>query len=188
MTFITTDHMNKHSSEWPISYPCRLCQRVMLHCINMMDFMKILPIIIGLALFFHAGMGAAEEPRAGFVKTVSGQAFIERDKVTMPAHVKDKLMEKDTLITGRSGSMGIILQDNSVMSIGSNTRLVISKFLFEPADEKLSFVAQVKKGTVLYLTGLIAKLNHSGVRFETPTAACGIRGTHLAIKVEDQGD
>jgi len=130
-------------------------------------------------------MAAAEEPRAGFVKNVSGEAFIERNKVKMPANVKDKLIENDVLITGRGGSMGVILQDNGVMSIGSNTRLVISKFLFEPANEKLSFIVQVRKGTVLYLTGLIAKLNHSGVRFETPTAACGIRGTHIAIKVED---
>jgi hypothetical protein len=149
------------------------------------ELMRILLIMIGLALFCCIGMATAEEPRAGFVKNVSGQAFVERNKVIMPANVKDRLMEKDTLITGRSGSMGVILQDNSVMSIGSNTRLVISKFLFEPADEKLSFIAQVKKGTVVYLTGLIAKLNHSGVRFETPTAACGIRGTHFAIKVDD---
>jgi hypothetical protein len=97
-------------------------------------------------------------------------------------------MENDVLVTGRIGSMGVILQDNSVMSIGSNTRLVISKFIFEPADEKLSFIAQIKKGTVVYLTGLIAKLNRSGVKFETHTAVCGIRGTHFAIKVDEPGD
>jgi len=130
-------------------------------------------------------MAAAAEQRAGFVKNVSGEAFIERNKVITAAKVKGELMENDVLVTGRSGSMGVILQDNSVMSIGSNTRIAISKFVFEPADEKLSFTAQIKKGTVVYLTGLIAKLNHSGVKFDTPTAVCGVRGTHFAIKVED---
>lgn len=143
-------------------------------------------IAMCLMIFCCTGMAGAEEPRAGFVKNVSGQAFIERNKVMAPAKVKDRLMEKDILVTGRDGSMGVILQDNSVMSIGSNTRLVISQFAFEPADEKLSFSAQIKKGTVVYLTGLIAKLNHRGVKFETPAATCGIRGTHFAIKVEDQ--
>jgi hypothetical protein len=132
-------------------------------------------------------MAAAAEQRAGFVKNVSGEAFIERNKVITAAKVKDELMENDILVTGRNGSMGVILQDNSVMSIGSNTHLAISKFVFEPADEKLSFTAQIEKGTVVYLTGLIAKLNHSGVKFDTPTAVCGIRGTHFAIKVEDSG-
>lgn len=145
-------------------------------------------IAICLMIFCCTGMARAEEPRAGFVKNVSGQAFIERNKVIAPAKVKDRLMEKDILVTGHGGSMGVILQDNSVMSIGSNTRLVISQFAFEPADEKLSFSAQIKKGTVVYLTGLIAKLNHRGVKFETPAATCGIRGTHFAIKVEDQGN
>lgn len=144
--------------------------------------------MIGLALLCSAGMAAAEESRAGFVKSVSGQASIERNKVVIPASIKDRLLEKDTLITGRDGSMGVILQDNSVMSIGPNTRVVLSQFLFEPSDEKLSFIAQVKKGTVVYLTGLIAKLNRSGVKFETPSAVCGVRGTHFAIKVTDPSD
>jgi hypothetical protein len=151
--------------------------------------MKIGPMAVGIMLFFCIGTAAAEEPpRAGFVKNVSGPAFIERNKVVLPAKAKDKLLENDLLITGQTGSMGVIMQDNSVMSLGSNTRLVISRFMFEPADEKLSFVAQVKKGTVVYLTGLIAKLNHSGVRFETPAVVCGVRGTHFAIKVEDPGN
>lgn len=150
--------------------------------------MRIFLITICLVFICCIGMATAEEPRAGFVKNVSGQAFIERNKVTLSAKVKDRLIENDILITGSSGSIGVILQDNSVMSIGSNTRLIISKFVFEPANEKLSFTAQIKKGTVVYLTGLIAKLNHSGVRFETPAATCGIRGTHFAIKVEDPGN
>lgn len=150
--------------------------------------MRIYLITICVMLICCIGAAKAEEPRAGFVKNVSGQAFIERNKVMVPAKVKDRLMENDILVTGQNGAMGVILQDNSVMSLGSNTRLVISKFVFEPADEKLSFVAQIKKGTVVYLTGLIAKLNHSGVRFETPAVVCGIRGTHFGIKVEDPGN
>lgn len=150
--------------------------------------MKILLIIIGIAISCYAGMVTAAEPGVGFVKNVSGQAFIERNNVTVPARVNDPLKEKDVLTTGQNGSMGVILRDSSVMSIGSNTRLVISQFLFAPADENSSFVAKVKKGTVVYLAGLISKVNRKGIRFETPTVACGIRGTHLAVKVESQED
>jgi hypothetical protein len=149
--------------------------------------MKVPLITICLLFIFCVGLAMAAEPKAGFVKNVSGQASIERNGASTTAQVKDDLLESDVLVTGSDGAMGVILQDNSVMSIGSNTRLVISKFLFDPADEKLSFIAQIKKGTVVYLTGLIAKLNRNGVKFETPTAACGVRGTHFAIKVENPG-
>lgn len=152
------------------------------------SFMKIFPIIICVALFCYTGIAVAQEPRVGIVKNFSGKAFIERNKVIKSVNVKEGLLENDTLITGHNGSIGVILQDNSVMSIGPNTRVVISKFLFNPASEKFSFIAQIKKGTVVYLTGLIARLNHRGVRFETPSAVCGIRGTHFAIKVENNED
>lgn len=146
--------------------------------------MKTSLIVISVTLFCYISIAAAEEPRAGFLKNVSGHSFIERNKIRLPAKINEKLMEKDILVTEHDGSMGVILQDNSVMSIGSNTRVEIAKFLFEPAAEKLSFTAQIRKGTVVYLTGLIAKLNRKGVKFETPTAVCGVRGTHFAIKVE----
>ena len=140
------------------------------------------------ALFMTVGLAAAEEPKVGFVKNVSGKAFIERNRIQMPAKLKDALMVNDTLITGRQGSMGVIFQDDSVLSLGPNTRLVISKFKFEPAEKQLSLVARIKKGTLVYLTGLITKLSPGAAQFITPTAVCGARGTRFAIKVEDSGE
>jgi hypothetical protein len=144
--------------------------------------------IIVLALFITISLAAAEEPKVGFVKNVSGKAFIERNKIQVPAKPKDILMINDTLITGREGSLGVIFQDDSVLSLGPNSRLVITKFQFDPAEKKLSLVARVKKGTLVYLTGLITKLNPGAAQFITPTAVCGARGTRFAIKVEDSGE
>lgn len=149
--------------------------------------MRIFSIMIGVALICYVGIAMAQESKIGFIKNVSGQSYIERNKVKIQAGVNEKLMEKDILITGNDGAMGVILQDNGVMSIGPNTRVEIAKFLFEPAADKLSFTARIKQGTVVYLTGLIAKLNRKGIKFETPTTVCGVRGTHFAIKVEGSG-
>ena len=144
------------------------------------------PVIIAcIMLLFIIRPAAAEDVKVGFVKNVSGQASIARQQASIPVKVGDKLYENDVINTSRDGSVGMILQDNSVLSIGPNSRLVIKKFLFDPANQKLSFNAQIKKGTLTYLTGLIAKLNRKGVLIETPTAVCGVRGTHLAIKVDN---
>jgi hypothetical protein len=149
--------------------------------------MKSTVIIACLSLIMYVGLASAEETKAGFVKSVSGQASIGRKKISIPAKVGDNLFETDTIITGSDGNIGVIFQDNSVLGIGPNTQVNISKFAFEPANKKFAFFAQIKKGTLVYLAGLIAKLENKSVRFETPTAVCGIRGTHLAIKV-DAGD
>jgi hypothetical protein len=84
--------------------------------------------------------------------------------------------------------MGIVLQDNSTLSLGPRTKLILSKFVFAPADKKFSMVVRITRGTMAYLTGLMGKMKPEAVRFETPTASCGIRGTHFAIEVQDSGD
>jgi hypothetical protein len=92
-------------------------------------------------------------------------------------------MAGDTLVTGRDGSLGVILRDNSSLSIGPESRLVLRSFLFSPAEGKFDLVARITGGTMAYLSGLIGKLSPESARFETPTATIGIRGTRFAVKV-----
>jgi hypothetical protein len=145
--------------------------------------MKLTVIIACLTLIMYISLASAEETKVGFVKSVSGQASIGRKQISNPAKVGDKLFEHDIIITGSDGKIGVIFQDNSVLGIGSNTQVNISKFAFDPVNKKFAFFAQIKEGTLVYIAGLIAKLENKSVRFESPTAVCGIRGTHLAIKV-----
>lgn len=143
--------------------------------------------LIFCCLFLLAGTFsamAAEAKDIGFIKNASGKAFISRAQLMIPAKANDKLFANDNLITGDNGSLGVIMQDNSVLSLGPKSRVDLSEFSFDPVGEKLSFVAKIKKGTVVYLTGLIAKMNNKAVRFETPTAVCGVRGTQFAINVD----
>src|SRR3990170_2315749 len=57
-----------------------------------------------------------------------------------------------------------------------------TKILVSPAEGKLGLMARLSKGTMAYLSGLIGKLAPESVRFETPTASIGVRGTHFAVK------
>ncbi|MGD0275588.1 MAG: FecR domain-containing protein [Syntrophales bacterium] len=150
--------------------------------------MKKLIITASLSIIVCAGLAFAGEQSIGFVKKVSGKAYISRQQKLIPANVNDKLQVNDALVTGSDGSMGVIFQDNSVLSLGPKSRIDLTKFAFEPAENKLAFAAKVKKGTMVYLTGLIAKLNHKSVHFETPNAVCGVRGTHFAIIVDSPDD
>lgn len=151
--------------------------------------MKKLAVIVCLAVLFGAGTAkAADERKIGFVKSTSGRAFIYRQKFMIPAQMSDVLMEKDTLITKGNGSMGVVLQDNSVLSLGPNSRVDLSHFRFDPSVDKAEFTTKVRKGTMVYMTGIIAKINRKGLRIETPNVVCGVRGTRIAIKVDSSDD
>ncbi|HBX43226.1 MAG TPA: hypothetical protein DEH27_05300 [Deltaproteobacteria bacterium] len=128
-------------------------------------------------------MPAAAEQAIGVVKTSAGTATISRGGQILPAAVGTKLLAADTLATGADGSMGVILRDNSTLSIGPETNLIIQEFLFSPAEGKLGLLVRITRGTMAYISGLIGKSAPGSARFETPVATIGIRGTRFAVKV-----
>ena len=99
----------------------------------------------------------------------------------MPAAVGTKLKTGDVLSTGPDGSIGIILRDNSSLSIGPQSSIDLQDFLFSPAEGKMSLIARLAKGTMAYMSGIIGKLAPESVRFETPVATIGIRGTCFVV-------
>jgi hypothetical protein len=128
---------------------------------------------------------AAAQESIGIVRTSSGTATINRGGQILPAAAGTKLLAADTLTTGSDGSIGVILRDNSTLSIGPESNLIIQEFLFSPAEGKLGLLARITRGTMAYISGLIGKLAPESARFETPVATIGIRGTRFAVKVGD---
>ena len=147
--------------------------------------MKIWWLLIPALLLVWPATSGAEETWVGSVKQLKGSAEIERQGKVVRAEVGTRLFRNDTIRTGDDGSVGLIMTDNSVLSLGPGSRLTISEYVFDPAGKKTSFTARMLKGTAVYLSGLIAKLNQRGVRFETQTAVMGIRGTRFAIQVKE---
>ena len=119
----------------------------------------------------------------GVVRNSEGSATVTRGGNVLPATTGTRLHTGDTLGTGPDGSLGVILRDNSSLSLGPSSSLVLQDFLFSPSEGKFSLLVHISKGTMAYLSGLIGKLAPEKARFETPTATIGIRGTHFAVKV-----
>lgn len=131
------------------------------------------------------GFPAAAQEIIGVVKNSEGKAAVIRGEQVLPASAGTKLEAGDRLTTGNDGSLGVILRDNSTLSIGPGSSLVIQEFLFSPGEGKLGILARISRGTMAYISGLIGKLAPETARFETPTASIGIRGTRFAVKVEE---
>lgn len=131
------------------------------------------------------GLSAASQDTIGIVRNLAGEGTVTRGGEVFPAAVGTKLVVGDTLMTGSNGSMGVILRDNSTLSIGPKSSLVVRNFLFSPAEGKLGLVVRLSRGTMAYLSGLIGKLAPESARFETPVASIGIRGTRFAVKLDE---
>ena len=125
-------------------------------------------------------------PKIATLQKVSGTATVVRQGQTISATVGLEIWESDTLRTGPNGSMGVVFNDDTLLSLGPGSVLVVDKFMFAPRQGKFSIVLRMIKGTAVYLSGVISRLAPESAYFETPTASIGIRGTKFVVKVEEE--
>jgi hypothetical protein len=118
---------------------------------------------------------------AGRVKIASGNAFIIRQNVEIPATVGLPVFQSDSLRTGGDGRIGVTMKDDTRVSIGPRSEVRLDRFAYAPADGQVGFAMRVVRGVAAYVSGHIAKLAPDAVRLETPAAIVGVRGTSLAI-------
>ncbi len=120
---------------------------------------------------------------AGTVKNVKGGAVVVRQGADLPLEKGMKLYAADLIKTGGDGSTGIILQDNTIFSLGPDTELALNEFVFVPDEGRFSLLAKMIKGTFIYISGVIGKLSPESVEIETPVGVIAIRGTRFAAKI-----
>lgn len=126
-------------------------------------------------------LGQAAAP-AGRVKLAAGMAFVVHEGQRIPAAVGTPVFEQDAVATGADGRVGVTLRDDTRLSIGPQTTIEISRFVYAQSDSQFAFVLRVVRGVVAYVSGRIAKLSPDAVRLETPSAIIGVRGTRLVIE------
>jgi hypothetical protein len=146
--------------------------------------MQLRPIALGLLLAAALSAWADEAP-IGYVKTLSGAATITTNKNKVSAQLGTPLFQGSQLKTGPKSSMGITFKDDTVMSFGADTELTVDEYLFAPSQGKLKLGSSLAKGSMNYVSGVIAKLQPDAVSVKTPTGTIGVRGTQFVVKVDD---
>lgn len=137
-----------------------------------------------MACSLLAGNTLADDTVVGFIKTIEGEANLTDGQTTAPAQVGMPLHLGSIIKTGSNGQLGVTFKDNTVMSFGPETEVVIDEYLFAPADGSLKLSVNLLKGTLQYISGVIAKLKPEAVSVKTPAGIIGVRGTRFLAKAE----
>ena len=142
-------------------------------------------IIFFLLLFITAAPWSvfAADDFAGTVKNVQGNVSVKRQDMTLTAERGMKIYANDVISTGKDGSVGIILQDNTIFSLGTESELELKEFVFAPDQGSFYLLAKMIKGTFVYMSGLMGKLSPDSIKLETPVGTIAIRGTRFAAKI-----
>lgn len=137
-----------------------------------------------VAALCAAAISYAHAADVGRVKTSSGPVQIERDSERLPARVDTPVRAGDTVVTGANASVGITFTDNSRISVGPDSTLVINRYAFDQTTHAGSFDTTLKRGTLAVASGRLAKNSPEAVTVRTPTMVLGVRGTEFLVHAE----
>lgn len=141
--------------------------------------------VLGVTLMLAAGGAVAQtQSRIGTVKTVRGDARIIEAGNPAQAAVGSAVHQDDVIETGKDGALGLTFIDDTTLSLGPNSRITLSKVVFDPDKGHFAFLADLARGTFMFISGGIARLSPQSVRITTPVSTIGIRGTRFLVKVD----
>ena len=147
-------------------------------------YMRCVVIATCIGGLFLAAPCLAEEGVIGSVHNVTGKVIVVRAGTEIKAEPGLRLKQGDVLQTSTNGTVGIVLWDDSTLSMGTSSELLLTEFRFKPAQKDFALVLRMVKGTFVYVPGRIAKLAPDSVRIETPGGLATVQGTKLLAKVK----
>lgn len=122
----------------------------------------------------------------GKITALNGSILVIRDAKTLKAVPGFVIEQKDTINSSKGSAAQLVFNDNTVISVGSNTVFKIEEYLFDTSSPKARF--GVQEGSFKTITGKIGKIAPDKFKVETRTATIGIRGTVFVGSVASNGD
>lgn len=83
------------------------------------------------------------------------------------------IVSRERIQTTNTGSLQVMFNDRSTLTIGPNSNLVIDEFVYNPGGGG-KFAASLTKGALRFVGGQIS--HTAGATINTPVASLGIRG------------
>jgi hypothetical protein len=117
----------------------------------------------------QAGVAAAVR---GSVRMAEQPGTVGRDLTSgMPVYLGSEIT------TGPNAGLQIMLLDETVFTIGPDSKLRVDEFVYDPrgGDGKLS--ATISKGVFRFVSGRIAQRQPQNMKVDLPSGTIGIRGT-----------
>ena len=103
---------------------------------------------------------------------------------TKVVNVNDQIFRQEIIETNSVSSTQILFQDETVLSIGPDSRLIMDEMVYDPDSNTGKVVVTAARGLFTFVTGSLASESYE---INTPTATIGVRGTKFDLFVSRKG-
>ena len=130
---------------------------------------------------------AAQAPVAsiGDISELTGTAEVIRDE-PYGAVLNFDIQQMDDVRTS-TGRVAITFLDDSIVKLTEHSKLVITKYVFDPDPSKGEMAMRFANGTARFISSKLGKIDKKNIRLSTPTADIAIRGTDFTCTVDELG-
>ena len=135
------------------------------------------PLMPGAALAQRVGVNSGVNPEAqgalpgaNLRRLVIGQDVVYRERI----------------VTEQSGQTAVLFVDESTMTVGPNSDMVIDRFVYDPRTGTGELAGSLTRGVFRYVGGKLSK-HDQAVTMKTPAATIGIRGGIVLLNVMADG-
>lgn len=98
--------------------------------------------------------------------------------------LQDEIYSNERINTGSDSAARLIFSDQTILSIGADSNVVLDRFVFDADPAKSTVALSMTKGVLRFVSG---KLPKDVYQIRTPTALIGIRGTIFEVIVAANG-
>src|SRR5260370_858858 len=129
--------------------------------------------------------GSAGQETVGVTGAVNPQAVGQAPAGAIEQlAIGQNVVRNEKISTFNKGQVQLIFADQSTLTLGENSEIVIDEFVYDPNKQAGSMTATVTTGVLRYVGGKISKKND--VSFLTPSGVVTVRGGITLIKYSGQ--
>jgi hypothetical protein len=129
--------------------------------------------------------GAAAQESAGVAALVRNQVTGEIGSSQRTVVRGDKLFRNEKVATGPASQLNVLFLDETSLSLGPNTTIVLDEMVFDPNSGQGKVVLSIPVGVTRFVSGVLPKTDYE---IRTPSMSVGIRGTTVDFFVRPNGD
>lgn len=144
-----------------------------------LKFSRLVGIALVVGMVLLAGQAFSGGKQAGQITYLKGTVEAHRGGAWTKLSKGAKILSTDMIRTGRKSRVEIVLNDKSVIRLGSKSKVKIDKAVFQGGG-KTQFAAKMYRGKAYAVASKLVG-GDSTFKIETSNAVAGVRGTTFRI-------
>ncbi len=139
-------------------------------------------LFASVLLIQDIGHATQSTPAAIVIAVRGGAQATDLQGLSRKLKVKSELFQNDQLTTAKNGRIQIMFTDNTIVSLGRKTSLLISEYILNK-DQSGKLDTKVTEGVFRVMGGILTKTSPENFNTQTPSGNIGIRGSMYTGKV-----